>query len=811
MRRFYLSLATAFTLAAWPASAQQPERPMLGSWFTAPVLADLPTGGSLYSVFDTIPAEVISDRVDTGGLFTGEAARVGSHGSSWTQTLFRLGDADITNPHRGGTPMLVPSVYAWERVDITTGLMPIEMNAPGMAVSLVPRRPSPTWTRSVELVATGPSLLARQTPANPPAIATQHTWADGHFLASGPIVPDRVGIVFLASATKSSRFERADVRLLDSSIASAFTHLLFTPNPRDEVRVVGWLEHAGSPDANRTAFAQPAASASADAVHGQLAWEHQTLAHAAVTLFGDVSRRSERSDLQAASALVIERLRDGPVPELLTPRDSSSATWSVGSRFTSAPLAAAGPFAQKAPGSYRHVFRGGVSMSGAATAARSTFNGRIGELVAGLPARVWEYTSPSTESQWSETLFAAYVADTLVLHPHLTLEAGVRFEALRASAEGSASRISWRNWLPRGNLRWELVDYAKIAVIAGFARYGNRLPLADLAVGDPSAPFARVFRWNSGAANPRLSDLGPLVARMGPGTGGNDRFASIDPKIVRPYMDEFIAGFESRPRAGTVIRLAALARREKQLLGVVNAGVPESSYNASFITDPGDDHAGRQQLPVYNRPAATFGLDRYVLTNPTGNESTFVGVEISVQTNWDGGFVMAGATAGRSEALSANIGFTPFENDHGVLGDVFIDPNSRTFAQGRVFSERGYTIKTAGVFTLPWDMKLGYAARYSDGQHFARLVIVEGLNQGVEAVRAFRNGATRFTFTGTLDGRLQKAFVVSGHPLAILFDAYNVLNLAYEIEEFSITGPASRLTSAAQPPRALHVGLRVSF
>src|SRR5256885_5686543 len=99
MRRLYLLIAVAM-LAAGPASGQStPERPVLGSTFTAPVLADLPTGGSLYSVLDTMPAEVISDRADTGGLFTGETARVGSHGSSWTQTLFRLGDADITNPN----------------------------------------------------------------------------------------------------------------------------------------------------------------------------------------------------------------------------------------------------------------------------------------------------------------------------------------------------------------------------------------------------------------------------------------------------------------------------------------------------------------------------------------------------------------------------------------------------------------------------------------------------------------------------------------------------------------------------------------
>jgi hypothetical protein len=173
--------------------------------------------------------------------------------------------------------------------------------------------------------------------------------------------------------------------------------------------------------------------------------------------------------------------------------------------------------------------------------------------------------------------------------------------------------------------------------------------------------------------------------------------------------------------------------------------------------------------------------------------------------------LMAGATAGRSEGLSGNIGFRPLENDQGVLGDVFIDPNSRTFAQGRVFTERGYTIKMAGILSLPWDLRIGYAARYQDGQHFARLVIVDDLNQGPEAIRAFRNGATRFTYTATLDARVQKTFSMPAARFSILFDAYNVLNTATEVEEFSITGPVSRLTSAVQPPRAVHVGARFSF
>lgn len=792
----------AALMVSAPLWAQTPEgAPSLGSTITAPALADLPTGGSLYSILDTVPAEVISDRIDTGGLFTGEAARVGSHGSSWTQTLFRLGDADISSPG-GGTPLLVPGLHAWDRVEIATGLMPIELNAPGMAVSLVPRTPSASWTGTIEVLGSGPSLLARQATTNPPAIARQHSWNNGSLLLSGPLVPERLGIVFTGGWTNSTRFDRGDFTRLDSSTASAFLHLVFTPKASDEMHAIGWVERSTFPDARRVAFAQQLAGERANATHMQAAWTHRTTGGGSATISGSFGRRGQTTDLQPASALVVERLSDGPVPELLHPMNRSETTWSLGARLASSPLTVL---------DRRHTVRGGMVLSGADMTERSTFNGRIGELIAGVPARAWQYSSPALESKRGTVSFAVYGADTIQLHSRLTLDAGIRFEAIQGSADGSTSSISWHNWFPRANLRWKLTDHGKIAAIAGFARYSDRLLLTALAIGDPAAPVASVYRWDAIGSDPQVRNIGPLVARIGPGTGGNDLFSSIDPKLVRPYMDEFVAGFDSRPRDGTVIRLAALARREKQLLGVLDAGVPESSYAVTFIRDPGIDAVGNQLLPVYDRPPSTFGQDRYLLTNPPDHEATFVGVEITAQTTLDHLFLIAGATAGRSEGLSGNVGFRPLENDHDVIGDVFIDPNSRTFAQGRVFTERGYTIKTAGVWSLPWDVKLGYAARYQDGQHFARVLVVPGLNQGVEQIRASRNGATRFTFTATLDGRLQKTFAIDRHRLTILFDAYNILNTATEVEEFSVTGPASRLTSAVQPPRAVHLGLRFSF
>jgi hypothetical protein len=173
--------------------------------------------------------------------------------------------------------------------------------------------------------------------------------------------------------------------------------------------------------------------------------------------------------------------------------------------------------------------------------------------------------------------------------------------------------------------------------------------------------------------------------------------------------------------------------------------------------------------------------------------------------------LLAGATAGRSEETSANRGFLANENDHGIIGEVFTNPNAATNARGRPFTERGYTIKTAGTYRFTEKVRLGVTARYQDGQHFARLVIVPDLNQGPEAIRAFVNGKTRFTYTLTVDARLQKAFDLRGRRLTLVVDTYNLLNTGTEIEEFAVTGPLSRTISAVQPPRSIHLGLRMEF
>jgi TonB dependent receptor len=844
---------------AAPASAQAPdriERPPLGSTLTADALRDLPSGGNLFTLLDTVIPEVITDRVDTGGLNTGTASRIGAHGSSWTQPVFRLDGIDVTAPDGSGTPLLLPGVVAWDRVDVATGLMPIDVNAPGLAISLVPRRPTPEWTSEVEGIATGPALLAHTRLTDPPPTARLSSGAYGTAVLSGPLGDKRAGMVLAASLNRSSRYDRADPTLLEATHGSLFTHFVFTPDARDEARVIGWVQRSTRPLETRTVFGQPAARDEDRALHGQFVWERHDAGETGWSAFGSYSLRRQSPDAIRQSSVAIERIVDGPIEALLYPGAGTETAWSAGVRLNprySSPNRGAdariGPYEDRTAAEARvenragadpHVRPGehgggthrlveqdareapplpvrfepvtaGVELAGHDAAMKPAFTGRIGERVNGVPARIWEYSASGIPSEWSDLMLAAYAADRIELHPRVTVDAGLRVERLTGSRAG-VRQITWTDLLPRAGLRWELPVPGHVAALAGYSRTAHHLVLTDLAWGDTAAPGGAVYRWNPSSTifhAPLPAERGALVARIGPG-GGAAPVASIDPVLRRPYMDELTFGFEARPRPTAVFRLMGMGRRERDLIAAVNTAVPESAYSVIMLSDPGLFGDG-QQLPIYNRPPATFGIDRYQLTNPADHQATFVGAELTGQIDKRPLFMIFGLTAGRSEGLSANRGFSAVENDAALIGELYTNPNARTYAQGRLFTERGYTIKWSGIYRLPHDVRFGWAARYQDGQHFARLVVVPNLNQGPEIVRAFRNGRTRFTFTATLDARLQKGFSIGSNRLAIVLDGYNLLNTQIEIEEFQVGGPLSRTTTAVQPPRALHAGVRMSF
>jgi hypothetical protein len=744
-------------------------------------LRSLPTAGSVWSLLETTDGASIVDRIEGGGLAVGEPGRLGIHGSSWTQTTFALDGLDVTDPDRGGLPLVFPDLGALDAVEVTTALAPVEQATPGPRVTLLPRRPGRDWTGSLDASLMPAALEADPNRAEAPSLASLGSWRDLMAVGSGPI-DERLGVLVASRLTRAQRFDADDPTPHEGRLTSGLLHAVFTPAPADELRLLASAQQATG----------------ARHLHLQPTWRHRAATAWSLSAGYTRGRFDAAAPVAAGS---VERLRDGPLPERIGDGPSTRSTWQL-----AADLA---PDLRSVLGG-RHAVRVGAMLArnSDVTSPRGD-SPLVGERVAGLPARAWAYGRVGT-SRWHATELAAFAADRILLGP-LAAEAGVRYERTQARAT-AGGRITWNTLAPRVSLRLRLARGAGLVAFAGYARYSHRLPLRALAFGDPAAAQGTVARWNDANGDLRVqpSEVGPIVARLGPGGSTSE----IDSNLARPFTDETLAGIELR-QAWLRLRLAGYHRRERSLLESVNTGVPSSAYDVRFVPDPGGDLLGPQDdqlLPVYDRRPESFGADHYRLTNPRDHTTLAEGVELLVEATAGGRLqVRVSGAAFRADGYGGNRGFRALENDQGVLGEQFDTPNAFSDGRGRLFFDRAYSLKVSGLWRAPWQLQLGAIVRYQDGQPFARIVVLPDLRQGPDPVQAIPNGRSRFGYTFTCDARVEKGLRFPPFRGALVAEAFNLLDNRREVEEDVLTGATFRRTTRVQPPRAVRLGVRIAF
>ncbi|MEO8256453.1 MAG: TonB-dependent receptor [Acidobacteriota bacterium] len=786
MRRFYRDpkaalLALAMLTGASAAAGQMaplPAQPLLGSTLDADRLRDLPTANNPFSLLETFQPETIGSLFAAGGLNIATAPTVGGFLNSWTQTQFRIGDITVTDPRAGGTPLLLPALPFWDRITTSTGAGGVDDNAAAVSMTIEPPRPGPRWVRAVEGLISAPGLVSNGPNAVPAVDQVRHT-QDGSVLISGPLTT-RLGVAAGGSWRGLSHLAAPAVSATRERLASGLAHLVFAATPRDEIRALGWAQRVTTP------------AATDHALHLQSTWERRDPAQLNWRVFGGYTQRTRST--ATAPTLVVDSLLTGPVSDAFDSGAGTARRWVIGARV--------------APPATGFLPAIGIDLERAQVRVRPSGIAQIRELVDGTPARLWTiHSGPATATDDRHlTTLAAHANEHLAVG-RLTLDLGLRLDTVTGAAAAAASGIQWTSWLPRAMARWRLTDTAGLALFAGYRRSAYQLPLNVLAIGDPAAPVADVSNWNGTA-------IGPLIARLGPGTGGDAALTRIDPQLRRPITDELVLGIESRPLRGLHVQFTRVTKREQPLLEFVNTGVPASTYTAFQVPDPDFlpyHRFGAPEATVYDRPPGSAGRDRYLLTNRTGDPARFWGVELTVRATTDRLTLLFGGNLTWALGPSAAVGFLPTENDQDVLGNLFVDPNAATRARGQLFQDRSHVLKLAGIYRLPGRIHVGVMARYQDGQPFARLLIVPGLTQGPTAVRAYANGGAAFTYTGTLDVRLQKVFAAGRSEVAAVVDVYNLPNLGKEVAEYVVSGPLFRTPTMRQPPRTALVGVRVGF
>jgi len=762
----------------------------------AALWTSLPHGDTAWDLLETVAAHSFTEPMNTGGTLTGVPLFAGSEASSWTQTTFRVGIADVTDPATGGRPLIYPDLSFLNRVQLRTAAHYEQTGAPGPVLTLVPETGTTAWKGTVSVAGSPSPFQANGSAATDP-IARLHALARVQGSVGGPLTSS-ASLFASGSGTWSSHNERGEAFTLPGDVLSLTAHTVFAPQAAHSFDALGWVQQT------KTAFPARALLRDRNAAATQSYRGIQGTWRTGSTNAFEVDGALASASLTPESGVspvrgTVERLVDDPIDTLVASTGSDRSRGSIAATLSTSRSSVS--------------LKSGLSFSWSGMTTAPFGTGLIGETVNGTPARVWDY-SAGGESHRSGTAFAFHQsAGRRWRNDTLGLTGGLRLEHVTGSARGAAEGISWTSWEPRASVQYKWGPwYGEITA----RRYHPVLPLALLADGDPNAPSGRSYLWTDRNGDRQVQDneRGALVSVVGPGSP-TPGFATIDPNLKRPYVDELQVAIDVQIKPWAQLRFSGISRRGADLLARYDVGVPFDAYTVRYIPDPGLNLGGPeddQMLPIYSRPPATFGLDRYVLKNIPTVHSTYGGLYVAAlfekSPRWH---LLAAATALHSYAPAAFRGYAPSENDEMVVGDSYSDPNSNTYTEGRTLFDRGYGLKVAAAYNGPRRLTIAAAGRYADGQNFARLVVVPDLPQGVDVVRAYANGKSKFTYTATLDLRVQKKVTWAEHDVTFGIESYNTTNLRNEVEEDTVTGPRWRQPTFTQPPRVIRLTAGIAF
>ncbi|MGD0782998.1 MAG: hypothetical protein ABSA30_09105 [Candidatus Aminicenantales bacterium] len=408
---------------------------------------------------------------------------------------------------------------------------------------------------------------------------------------------------------------------------------------------------------------------------------------------------------------------------------------------------------------------------------------------------------------------SAYLQDTITLFDFLTLRAGVNADW--TMGWNGTSDIRWLTLSPRAELTIPLSRNRAAALKIEAGRYALQLPLNYLTWGNPRSPGASIYAWTDANGNGTLDpgELGALLRRDGPA------FSTIDPGLRCPYVNELMLSYLQDLGSGWRLTLSGFLRETHDLIGVTNVGVTAADYTAQTFVDSGDDRILGDQddltFTVWNRKAEALGRDAFLLTNAdaANRVSTYKGLDLTLARSWSDQFFFYTSLTAMAIVGTTNPGNTEWENDDGVLGSLYTDPNNAINARGRMRFDRAYTIRVGGSLPLPLGTRLGLVAKYYDGQPFAREIIVDGLNQGPLFIMAHPRGVSRYEYNMTVDARLEKTIRIGSTVLRLLADVFNVLNQNLATEESAVTNAEYplRFPIQIQSPRLFRAGLNFEF
>jgi hypothetical protein len=773
----------------------------------------LPSGGSVWSLIENQDMSATTDRIDVGGMRSDLPALFSARGgTSWTQNEYRLNGLSVTDPYEGGLPFYVPDLSSLRTVRLENAGHPAGTLSPGGTLDLVTKEGGNAFAGSFSAFAGDRRLVSSNiTPALEKEgileADTLKSSLDLHFDLSGPVVP---GKLFFFASVSALRITRDTADFVEDDKGSVTTGLL------------GLRHKAGRSSWSFLWTGQVAANPTAGAGRR-------------VPFISTLDRKNTVNILQVEGTF---RLAPGHVVAAgagfnradLSSRLQEGASGQAGIDLlggVSGPSAAAGQGRRELltafirgdlavmTGRAAHRLEYGAEVRRASASTRPDVAGNVLlRFFDGVPYEVVKYGTPAEHSETSLE-GAGFIQETLTFPNLVAVSLGARASYSLGRAGAGASSIDWLHVAPRLGFVFPLSRSGRTSLRLFAGRYYHSLPLSWLAYGNPDAPGGLVYAWADRNGDRLFEDgeAGQLVRREGP------YYAEIDRALKRPRTDELSVGISHRTARGFSIGLTGFLRESRDLVETLNTGVPFASYAQRTITDIGDDRIPGNYddltFILFEQDERTLGQDLALLTNPGGKArySRYEGLDLVLtkRTSARFGFFIS-LTAMRCVGTTSP-GNSARENDDGVVGSLYDNPNTLVNARGRLRFDRAYTGRIGFALRLPLGFRLGYIVKYYDGQPFAREIAVAGFRQGPFLIMAHPRGVARYEFNMTNDVRIQKELAAGPGVLRIILDGYNIFNQHLATGEDARTRPEFPLRYATeiQSPRTFRLGLSYDF
>ena len=785
----------------------------------------LPSANNIWSLLENQDLSATTNRIDVGGVWASVPALWSSRGSvSWTQSSYLLNGLDATDPYDTGRPLYYPDNEALQFVSHSNGRHPVSYLSPGGAFDFLSKEGTADFHGAVSAYFTSPGMTSSSVPARLQDEGLAERTKLGslgsyNVQLSGPILPRRLLVFASLSHLNLSRdvaeFEPDD----KGTVSSAFLNLTYLLG-RGTLQMLWTGQTVHLPTAGADRSVPESATLDQKNLYNvfQLIWRGRFTPQHAFELAAAFNRGNLHS-----------RFQDGvtaPHGEEIFKKIPTGAAASAGrDDRTTIIVQGKGQILLGSLSKVQQRVGYGFSLRGAEASAETEILGNVHlHYQEENPFEVVRFNTPLHHRERSLEIHV-FAEDQVIFRNLSTLSFGLHLVSTQGwaprvggppeSAAGTeGGKVDWFQVSPRLSFSLPLSRGKSLILRVSAARYYFHLPLQYLAYGNPQALGGVAYPWTDPNRDGQFEpgEEGAPWRREGP------FYASVDPELRRPLCDEYSVSFTKIFPGGLYLCLAGFYRETRHLVETLNTGVPLTAYSPVEIYDPGDDAIPGNHddlyLTVYDQDKGTLGNDLFLLTNPDSGSrvNRYRGLDLTLVKKFGATVFFFTGTA--TEAIgTSSPGNTEFENDDGVIGALYDNPNAFLFDKGRLRFDRAYTARLGLSVPLPFGFRLAGLVKYYDGQPFARKIIVTGFNQGPFYVQAFPRATARYEYNMTVDLRLETAIPLGRTRARFFVDAYNIFDWAQATEENEWSGPefVLRYATEVQSPRVVRLGIRYEF